>query len=274
MAASTPDEHLTWYVINYFGGLMTEPEWLAHRAFIGQLKAEHSDCRELMEKSNTKDPDALALMAEGQQQFMRRARDRILRDHPDKVFLNNCPKCGGLATTPTAQQCRWCFYARHRTLNDHETFSFCGKARKYGRPPPAPRFDTGNRFPYGHRVRPMAPTVLPLTVPVFRRVGFYSHSKWNRDFIPKPDIHSYPDLKMTDQDKPELEPSDPSSEACFDALKARIDEELAVRIAFDDDPSTPEGREALSELIADAVLDVFTLRPRNSPRYRWKQNPR
>jgi len=113
MAASTPDEHLTWYVINYFGGLMTEPEWLAHRAFIGQRKAEHSDCPELMEESNTKDPDALALMSEGQQQFMRRARDRILRDHPDKVFLNNCPRCGGLAMTPTAQQCRWCFYDWH-----------------------------------------------------------------------------------------------------------------------------------------------------------------
>jgi len=30
MAERTPDEHLTWYVINYYGGFMTKAEWLGN----------------------------------------------------------------------------------------------------------------------------------------------------------------------------------------------------------------------------------------------------
>ncbi|WP_298311102.1 hypothetical protein [uncultured Aquimarina sp.] len=32
----------------------------------------------------------------------------ILKDYKDKIFLNNCPKCGELARTPKARQCRYC----------------------------------------------------------------------------------------------------------------------------------------------------------------------
>lgn len=140
MAASTPDGHLTWYVINYFG-FMTEPEWLAYRAFSAQEKAKHppslleylrtnnpeayrallaeeeaeyANSPDPLEGLRTSNPEAFALMTDGREEFMRRVRDRILRDHRDKVFLNNCPRCGGLAMTPKAQQCRWCFYDWHQ----------------------------------------------------------------------------------------------------------------------------------------------------------------
>jgi hypothetical protein len=62
---------------------------------------------------------------------------------------------------------------------------------------------------------------------------------------------------------------DPESEQCFEALKATIREELSARVAGGDDPSTPQGAETLSELIADVILDVFVVRRRQSPRYRW-----
>ncbi len=74
---------------------------------------------------------------------------------------------------------------------------------------------------------------------------------------------------MTDEDEA-LERLDPESEACFPALKSRIARELSARVAIGDDPSTPEGCEALSELIADSVLDAFVVRERSSPRYRWR----
>ena len=32
----------------------------------------------------------------------------IIKNYGDKVFLNNCSKCGELARTPTAKQCRYC----------------------------------------------------------------------------------------------------------------------------------------------------------------------
>ena len=71
------------------------------------------------------------------------------------------------------------------------------------------------------------------------------------------------------QEHPEPQRLDPESEACFEALRARILEELASRVAFGDDPTTPDGQEALSELIADAVLDCFVVKKRIAPRYRW-----
>ena len=113
MAAQTPDGHLTWYVINYYGGLMTRAEALAYRTFLVDEKVRHGYAPEPLEDLRTTDPEALSLMHEGIEQFARRVRDRILREHRDRVVLNTCPKCGGLAMTPRAQQCRWCFHDWH-----------------------------------------------------------------------------------------------------------------------------------------------------------------
>lgn len=66
-----------------------------------------------------------------------------------------------------------------------------------------------------------------------------------------------------------LEHLDPESEACFVTLRDRIFYELSARMAIGDDPTTPEGCETLSELIADTILDGFIVRTRTSPRYRW-----
>jgi hypothetical protein len=45
----------------------------------------------------------------------------------------------------------------------------------------------------------------------------------------------------------DLESLDPESEACFDALCARISAELAARIAIGDDATTVAGQRTLSE---------------------------
>jgi hypothetical protein len=49
---------------------------------------------------------------------------------------------------------------------------------------------------------------------------------------------------------------------CFPLLVERIREELGARIAFGDDPHTEDGQQVLSELVADAILDVFVVRRR------------
>lgn len=36
-----------------------------------------------------------------------------MNEIPEKVFFNNCPKCGKLAITPQAKQCRFCSYNWH-----------------------------------------------------------------------------------------------------------------------------------------------------------------
>jgi hypothetical protein len=113
MAARTPDEHLTWYVINYYCRLMTETEWLANYHYLSEENAKYRNPPKKFDDMKTSDPAALSLLADGVAVFWRRVRDRILRDHADKVVLNYCPKCGGLAKTPRAQQCQWCFHDWH-----------------------------------------------------------------------------------------------------------------------------------------------------------------
>ncbi len=112
MAARTPEDHLTWYVINYYGGFMTKAEWLAHRTFMTEFKVQHAYSSELLEAADrqlrdtggeplrTIDPEALSLMRDGVEVFLRRLRDRILREHQDSVVLNHCPKCRGSKDGP------------------------------------------------------------------------------------------------------------------------------------------------------------------------------
>jgi hypothetical protein len=77
------------------------------------------------------------------------------------------------------------------------------------------------------------------------------------------------DETMVEQSDSKLERMDPESEECFAALTDRIAWELSARIAMGDDPSTVQGCNQLSKLIADSVLDGFVVRIRTEPRYRW-----
>ena len=65
-----------------------------------------------------------------------------------------------------------------------------------------------------------------------------------------------------------LIPTDPDSEACYEDLVDCVRSELLARVAVGDDPKTPEGQQALADLIADVVLDRFVLRRRSEGRYR------
>ncbi|MCJ8155648.1 hypothetical protein MKJ01_17975 [Chryseobacterium sp. SSA4.19] len=72
------------YIINYFRNLMSIDEKLT-------LKYKMMECPELEED----------------------IAKRIMKETPDKVFFNNCSKCGKLARTPFAKQCRYCGYSWH-----------------------------------------------------------------------------------------------------------------------------------------------------------------
>jgi hypothetical protein len=54
------------------------------------------------------DAEVMALIADGVEVFHRRAAQRVVREHADKVFLNRCPRCNRVVRTPKAQQCLWC----------------------------------------------------------------------------------------------------------------------------------------------------------------------
>jgi hypothetical protein len=110
-------DDLTRYVITHYGGLMTPTEFQAWRSVMGLQKMDRSTSPPMKEMLArvlvSNDPEVLELLADGHDVFLTGVRERILREHADKVFLNQCPECGGLAWTPRARQCPHCFHSWH-----------------------------------------------------------------------------------------------------------------------------------------------------------------
>lgn len=114
--AKSMDE-LTRYIVTYYPNLMTIKEKAAYKASLGEEKAESLEPgnfqRITRESWGSRDPEVLALLENGREEFLRRVKDKILQEHADEVFLNYCPRCGALTRTPTAKQCPKCFFSWH-----------------------------------------------------------------------------------------------------------------------------------------------------------------
>ena len=110
-------DELTRYIFTYYAHLMTLHERAAYKSIIAEEKAENVESSRLAqflrERWVSSDPEVKALLADGQDKFMKSVCDRILREHADKVYFNYCPNCKILARTPRAKQCPKCFYDWH-----------------------------------------------------------------------------------------------------------------------------------------------------------------
>lgn len=110
------------YVVNWFGHLMTPLERRAQRHLSAVMKATHGKSdreaqREAQKTLNSRwmsnDPDVLQLTGEGYEAFVERTAERIQNNCRNEVLFNRCPRCGRLARTPTAKQCRFCGHDWH-----------------------------------------------------------------------------------------------------------------------------------------------------------------
>jgi hypothetical protein len=54
------------------------------------------------------DPSVITDAQAGWDEARTRIAERILRDHPDEVYLNRCPQCNALTATPRARLCLTC----------------------------------------------------------------------------------------------------------------------------------------------------------------------
>jgi hypothetical protein len=113
-------DDLTRYLVHYYSKLMTRYERAAHSTVIGEAKAKFAEdegCPEVAEYIRkdlvSSDPRVLRLLKDGNEAFFLAVRDRILKEHSDKVLLNRCPRCSALARTPTAKQCPRGFFPWH-----------------------------------------------------------------------------------------------------------------------------------------------------------------
>ncbi|MGG1922718.1 hypothetical protein AB1278_12975 [Chryseobacterium sp. NRRL B-14798] len=104
------------YIIRYFSKLMTKDEALALNHHMYTLKSsENTRMRNIMIERGwiNSDPEVIQLLEHGYEVFEQNVVTRIMKETPEKVFFNNCPKCHKLARTPRAKQCRYCGYNWH-----------------------------------------------------------------------------------------------------------------------------------------------------------------
>ena len=116
------DERARYVVIHHLE-LLTQLErralghlWMVLKSTHGRsdLKAQAEaqgdpDYSELL----STDSEVMNLAANGYDVFLKQTAARLLAEQGDKVFLNHCPECGGLARTPKAKQCRFCGHDWH-----------------------------------------------------------------------------------------------------------------------------------------------------------------
>jgi hypothetical protein len=117
--------NLAAYVVRYYGQFMNEQEHLPLRHLLATEKATHgrSDTSAQEEARSSKslsgllseNPAVLELARDGIEAFMERTTGRILAEHGNEIFLNYCPRCGALAKTPYARQCRFCRHDWHNS---------------------------------------------------------------------------------------------------------------------------------------------------------------
>ncbi|WP_164012379.1 hypothetical protein [Pyxidicoccus trucidator] len=88
------------YLLRHYRDLLSESEQKA--ATVGRIQTADG------EKWATDDRESLSLLARGREALAANLEARLLAEHPGKVVINRCPKCGGVARTPQAKQCRFC----------------------------------------------------------------------------------------------------------------------------------------------------------------------
>lgn len=118
------DTETVKYIITYFSNLFTAEERIAmkhshHLIKIGYENgnpAINDHVKQIYIRNGwlTEDESILDLLKGGQDNFELNIANRILKQHPDKVFFNLCPVCNRLARTPQAKQCRYCGHDWHK----------------------------------------------------------------------------------------------------------------------------------------------------------------
>jgi ribosomal protein L40E len=123
------DHETARYIIKYFSELLTEEERIAIRHTTSEYKLEHSANTTLTKIYRekgwlTSDQSVLDLLKDGYESFEQNVANRIIRQNPGRVIFNLCLKCGKLARTPYAKQCRHCGYNWHNVAKAETKYKY------------------------------------------------------------------------------------------------------------------------------------------------------
>lgn len=110
------DKETASYIRNYFSRLLTDDEKLALKYHMYTYKTEDNpQMRKVMVDKGwiSERSDIKEFLNDGYDEFELNVSKRIMKETPEKVFFNNCPKCNRLARTPYARQCKHCGHSWH-----------------------------------------------------------------------------------------------------------------------------------------------------------------
>ena len=106
------------YIFNYCGRFFWKNEGMANK-YMYALSKSKQGVNETIYKFFMKDEDVykngemMDLTKDGYEAYKIKVATRIWEKHKDELDLNLCPKCGKVARTPWAKQCRFCFNDWH-----------------------------------------------------------------------------------------------------------------------------------------------------------------
>jgi len=108
-------QELVDYIYWHQSKFMTADEKTAARTVIHLLKDNDDKMLAAKKKMGwiSNDHRVFKMLANGYDEFKHSVASRIYSQHRDELTLNLCPKCGKIAKTPKAKQCRICFYDWH-----------------------------------------------------------------------------------------------------------------------------------------------------------------
>src|SRR5688572_1232 len=103
------------YIFKYCGKYFWEKELKAHWNLRALIQSEGSNIAmyKVLQHNEfiSADPEILDLIKDGFEVYKIRVATRIFKQYKEELDLNLCPKCGKIARTPRAKQCRFCFYS-------------------------------------------------------------------------------------------------------------------------------------------------------------------
>ena len=120
-----PDITTIEYIFKNYSHLMTVREAAAMKHFMTTSKfhekisndTDNAHQNFLVEKGwRVNYKEVAELLKDGFDQFRIKTSERILKDNPNKIYFNHCSRCGKLARTPHARQCRFCGYDWHKQV--------------------------------------------------------------------------------------------------------------------------------------------------------------
>lgn len=110
------DNELALYIVTYFTKYLTDKEKLCLKHLQNTYTLQNSEYTDLAQREIlykrigwiSEDKEILDFVSGGDKDVNKKIAKRILLDHSHEIFINNCSKCGKLARTPFAKQCRHC----------------------------------------------------------------------------------------------------------------------------------------------------------------------